>query len=184
MKRVLACLAMLLLFGSMLTTPATASTAVPPADPVSADGRKLPGQWFGPFTYRNQHSGKCLDLSYAGLGASVVQNSCIAGKASQAWYVWQYKGDGFISFVLFGNGAGGTGCASGIYARSGLFTKGCAENEDQTWYRTSDRLNEYFNEMTGLCMEVGGWSKADGATVMTWDCLHNPNQVWFRWDWY
>lgn len=195
--RLLVGLSLLFLVGSALATPAAAAPSPanevvavpartdlsPPPAPVTRDGKRLPGVWVGPYTYRNAHSGKCLDVSSAGQGAIVIQDQCWAGDTTQAWWKWEYMGDGFVSYSLLANSAA-NGCATGISERQALWITGCAETEPQTWYRTSDRLNEYINQMTHLCMEVGGWSTANGATVMSWDCLGNPNQIWFTYDWH
>lgn len=40
--------------------------------------------------------------------------------------------------------------------------------------------HQYFmiNTKTRVCLEVGGWSTADGATGMTFGCHNGTNQIW------
>jgi hypothetical protein len=196
--RLLAGLSLLFLFGSFLGAPASAAPAPsapetekaapavppPPPPPVGADGKRLPGAWYGPYTYRNFHSGKCLDTYGNSIGATTMQYDCLGGEVSQAWYEWIYDGDGSVAIFLIGNSETG-GCASGIEDKGGvIWHQVCAETEPQTWVRTVANLNEYWNQMTGLCMEVGGWSTANGAAVISWDCFGNPNQLWAKYDWH
>ncbi|WP_030455760.1 RICIN domain-containing protein [Herbidospora cretacea] len=42
---------------------------------------------------------------------------------------------------------------------------------------------QYFviNSATRACLEIGGWSTADGATAMTFSCHQGTNQIWKIW---
>lgn len=192
-----AVLSLLVLFTGVLAAPASAvpvtarvaatgapAAPAPPPAPIGPDGVRMQGSWSGPYTYRNYHSGKCLDMSGTAEGAAAVQRQCLAGYTSQAWYEWFYMGDGSIAYFLLSNGFTGQ-CITGIHGRGvALWQQPCYEVEHQTWIRTVANLNQYTNEMTSLCMEVGGWATHDGAIVMSWDCLGNPNQLWSKFGWH
>lgn len=197
--RLVAGLSSLVVSGSFLAVPASAAPAAvapgveeiavsavppPPPAPRGRDGRQLKGAWWGPYTLRNVHSGKCLDMTGYEDGDRADQYRCLDGNPSQAWYEWQYMGDGSISFFLLGNSATGK-CITGLYGKGQIvYQQSCYEVSPETWYRTSDNLNQYVNDDSGMCLEVGGWATNDGADVITWDCLGNPNQLWLEYDWH
>jgi len=171
--------------GHPLTGSATNATPQPPPIPVDANGKRLAGSWAGPYTYRNGHSGKCLDMTGYDDLAAAVQYQCLKGWASQAWYVWQAGGDGSVAYLLIGNGA--TGKCLDLWS----FTRGSAVIQmpcytglaNQQWIRTVANLQLYTNAATQFCMEVGGWATQDNAAIIEWDCFGNPNQLWFEYNW-
>jgi hypothetical protein len=164
----------------------TGEIPAPPPVPVSGDGNRLDGQWVGPYTFRNVHSGKCLDMSGTADAAQAVQYQCLAGNTSQAWYLWMTGGDGSVAFHLFGNS--NTGKCLQVFS----FIRGAAVQQypcssagpGYEWGRTVANMNLYWNRLTNFCMEVGGWSTANAAPVIQWDCFGNNNQLWMQHAWH
>jgi hypothetical protein len=159
----------------------------PPPPLTSPDGTRLAGDWYGPYTFRNFHSGKCLDVLGASLqnGAPIVQYTCVANGMSQMWWFWTAINDAFVQLVHMQNHYSGK-CLDvyGFDRGAGLIQDPCVGTDRQIWMRTSNAQTIYTNYRTGFRMEVQGASKANFARIVQWTDHGQAHQHWLRYDGY
>jgi microsomal dipeptidase-like Zn-dependent dipeptidase len=145
---------------------------VEPAEPAPAPGA-LP-----PVAITTYHAGRCLDVDGASDrdGARVQQWTCNGG-ANQRWSL-RGGGKGNVSFQLVN--AGSDRCLDG--AGMPTVQRSCAADPaaapGQFWQvvRTGNTFS--LRSAAGLCLEVSGQSRADGAALALAPCTGAAHQQW------
>lgn len=130
----------------------------------------------------NKNSSKVLDLQanadLSSTSLSVVQQDNSTDKATQAWRVERLS-EGYDASGLYRVIHKATGKALGIANGSAVITD-WAGLSSQQWVISTDGSGEYalVNRETGLLLEVGGNSQANGAGVGNYRANGGNNQVW------
>jgi beta-glucanase (GH16 family) len=133
------------------------------------------------------HSNKCLDVQGgAGAtqdGAAIVQSSCVAGAAHQAWTVRGEAG-GPVELVVQHSGK----CLSVKDANPAnealIEQRACDGAASQRWSMQGTGTQGRYRFLTALaggrCLDVRGGVNAtqDGALLELWDCTGQNNQTW------
>ncbi|MBB5955340.1 hypothetical protein FHS29_001921 [Saccharothrix tamanrassetensis] len=134
------------------------------------------------YYFRNDHSGKCLDVygwSTAD-GGEIVQWNCHYG--NNQLFEGIYHGDGSYSLKSVHSGK----CID-LYGWSNdtgakIVQWDCHFGNNQrwipTWYEETASIR-LLSKHSGKALEVHGWSREDGAKAVQWDWHGGANQRWY-----
>lgn len=149
---------------------------------------KLPGETVAqakPIVAR--HSNKCLDVQGGSGalqdGAAIVQSTCTAGAAHQAWTVRSVESD---RVELVAQHSGKCLSVKGADPRNEALIeqRTCSGGNDQRWTMQGTGTQGQYRFVTALaggrCLDVRGGVNAthDGAPLELWDCTGQNNQTW------
>lgn len=130
----------------------------------------------------NKDSSKVLDLKnnadLAAASLSIVQQENSTSKSTQEWKIERLSA-GYDATGLYRVVHKATGKALGI-VNGGAVISEWSDQNSQKWVISTDGLGEYslVNRETGLLLEVGGFSKENGAGVGNYQANGGANQVW------
>jgi Ricin-type beta-trefoil lectin domain/Putative amidase domain len=131
-------------------------------------------------TIRASHSNKCIDHPWgATSGVALYTYSCHY-QGNQLWYVSPLSIGGYsiksydLGNVCLSNNGNGANMAA-------ISQITCANASTQAWDITVSQLSRFQirNRYSGRCLDVYGSGTADGTTLIQYDCLGNPNQLFF-----
>lgn len=153
------------------------------AVPRDKAGNTIAGQWYGPYHVQNQNSNLCIDMRYnKTAGALAVQWSCQAGRATQMWWVWYTHVEGSIAIQYMLNHDSGmcletwNGHQNGIQLTQNVCNWA---NSGHLWTKSGGVYGGfwvYSSNFSYKCIDVAGFSRDIGASILQWDCTGNSNQ--------
>jgi streptogrisin C len=118
------------------------------------------------------YADKCIDVPNAnGVAGQFLNLWECNGTAAQAW---TFPGDGTIrAFGLCMDVAWGSRDNGAV-----IQLAGCSGNPAQQFVLTG--AGDLVNPQSNKCVDVSGWSSANGARLIQWDCHGGANQKWRR----
>jgi hypothetical protein len=130
---------------------------------------------------RNANSGQCLAIGGASkeVGAHALQWPCAAAHPEQSWTpkprtVGQRIVNKLSSLCLSNGGVQDNGAH--------IVQTACDDANDAEWHLNplAGGYTEIRNDRTGLCLAIGGGSKANGAHAIQWTCggVSHLEQAW------
>lgn len=157
----------------------------PPPVPVGADGNRLKGSWIGPWTWKNVHSNKCMDILGASTApeARAVQYTCVYGGVSQQWFLWLVTETSFNNSYYIGNAHSGQ-CLTPLNTARGaeLVQTHCVGGASQDWWTAIDSYRTWRNDYTNYWVEVDRASSSNFARIVQWSGHDYTHQQWELWD--
>jgi hypothetical protein len=131
-----------------------------------------------------RHSSKCLDVSGFSQadGGNVFQWRCMGG-LNQTWKLY-FTGGGYAMLVAKHSGKCLDVANGSPQSGANVIQWGCNGSNSQLWHwiyiRTVSGIPYYIleNRQTSKCLDVAGFSQADGGNVFQWDCTATDNQLW------
>lgn len=157
----------------------------PPPAPIGADGVRLEGSWRGPWTWKNVHSNKCMDILGASTApeARAVQYTCVYGGVSQQWFLWLVTETTFNNSYYIGNAHSGQ-CLTPLSSARGaeLVQTYCVNGASQDWWTPIDSYRTWRNDYTGYLIEVDRASSSNFARIVQWSGHDYTHQQWELWD--
>ncbi|MFJ5546484.1 RICIN domain-containing protein [Streptomyces sp. NPDC093225] len=134
----------------------------------------------GPFRIINLGTQKCLEVADWSLldGAAVRQWTCTGGK-NQQWYVADIYGVNQWTLANANSGKcvdiPGGNVANGVQ----LIQWDCHYNDNQRFLRRHGTGAEYQFFWNKYNIEIGGYSRANGAPAQLWQDNGGDNQTWY-----
>jgi len=118
------------------------------------------------------YADKCLDVPNSnGVDGQYLQLWTCNGTNAQNW---TFPGDGTVRALgLCMDVAWGSTAPGAV-----IQLAGCSGNPAQQFVLTA--AGDLVNPQANKCVDVSGWSTADGARLITWDCHGGANQKWRR----
>jgi microsomal dipeptidase-like Zn-dependent dipeptidase len=143
-------------------------------------GPAFPGAELAAVAIANYHAGRCLDLDGGSDrdGARVQQWKCNGGE-NQSWILRGRDGGWQLVNARSGKCLDASVSAGGpLGAASSLGQRACNGDPAQSWQAERGGNTFALRATSGLCLEVSGQSRADGAALRLAPCSGAAHQRW------